>query len=269
MIGYSDLLEETPETPPETVATDTETLQPLIRRRIRITVAYDGTEYHGWQIQPGFATIQGVLEEIVSGIEGTPVHVAGSGRTDAGVHALAQVAAFSLTNRIPPENLKKAINRLLPPAIRIHNVEEVHADFHPRFDSHAKTYCYTMYRAEICPPFDSRYVHHHPYPLNEAWMSLAAACFIGRHDFRPFAAKDERYIRGQSTVRTIFSSHLRREGDRLIYTVRGSGFLKHMVRNIAGTLIECGRGNLPHNMLPHKSGQTAPSRGLTLISVEY
>ncbi len=246
-----------------------ETAQTPTTRRIRVLVAYDGTEYHGWQVQPGFATIQGVLEEIISGIEGSPVHVAGSGRTDAGVHALAQVAAFTLKNPIPPWNLRKAINRLLPPAIRINTVEEVHADFHPRFDSVAKTYRYTFHRTEIVPPMDARYVHHHPYALNEEWMREAAGRFVGTHDFRPFAAKDERYIRGQSTVRTIFSSDLHREGDRLIYTVRGSGFLKHMVRNIAGTLIECGRGNLPHNMLPRKSGQTAPARGLTLVSVEY
>ena len=238
-------------------------------RRIRVIVSYDGTEYHGWQVQPGLPTIQGVLEEIVSGIEGAPVHVAGSGRTDAGVHALAQVAAFTLTNPIPVYNLRFAINRLLPAAIRIQSVEEVHEDFHPRFDSVAKTYRYSIHRTEILPPFDARYVYHFPYPTNEAWMKAAAERFVGEHDFRRFAAKDPRYTRGESTIRTIFSSDLIREGDRLIYTVRGSGFLKHMVRNLAGTLLECGRGNLPHNMMPPKSGRTAPARGLTLVSVEY
>src|ERR1700733_8853844 len=111
-------------------------------RRIRITLAWDGTEFHGWQVQPGLPTIQGVLEEIIGGMEKRPVHVAGSGRTDAGVHAQAQVAAFTIDNPIPTDNLQRAVNRLLPPAIRILDVNEVHENFHPRFDSIAKTYQY-------------------------------------------------------------------------------------------------------------------------------
>ena len=117
-------------------------------RRIRIHLAYDGAAFHGWQVQPGLATIQGALEEILSGIEGAPVHVAGSGRTDAGVHALAQVAAFSLRNPIPAANLRRAVNRLLPPAIRVLSAEEVEPDFHPRFQATAKTYEYRIWRGE-------------------------------------------------------------------------------------------------------------------------
>ena len=120
-------------------------------RRIKITVSYDGTDFHGWQTQPGLATIQGALEKILSDMEGKPMHVAGSGRTDAGVHALAQVAAFTLQNPIPPYNLRKAINRLLPPAIRVLTVEEVHADFHPRYDATAKTYQYRIHRGRDSP----------------------------------------------------------------------------------------------------------------------
>lgn len=243
---------------------------PRLMRRIRITVAYDGTEFHGWQIQPDLATIQGVLEEIVSGMEGKPVHVAGSGRTDAGVHALAQVAAFSIENPIPTENLRRAINRLLPPAVRVLAAEEVHADFHPRFDATAKTYEYRILRAEVCSPFEWRYLHHHPYPLDEKRMISCARTFEGEHDFSAFAASDERDAEGRSKVRRIFSSTLERCGDRLIYRVRGSGFLKHMVRNIVGTLIEAGRGNIADvNTLPAKSGPTAPAKGLFLVSVEY
>src|ERR1700759_972399 len=119
-------------------------------RRIKITVAYDGGGFHGWQVQPGLPTIQGTLEEIISGMEKRPVHVAGSGRTDAGVHALAQVASFTLENPIPLPNLKRAFNRLLPPAIRILSTEELHLDFHPRFDAKAKTYEYRIVRSEIC-----------------------------------------------------------------------------------------------------------------------
>src|SRR5579883_1989543 len=139
-------------------------------RRIRITVSYDGTEYHGWQVQPGLATIQGTLETVLGEMEGSPVHVEGSGRTDAGVHALAQVAAFSLKNPIPAPNLKKAMNRVLPRDIRVLDVAEAAENFHPRFDAIAKTYEYRILRAEICSPFERRYVHHHPYPLNEAAM---------------------------------------------------------------------------------------------------
>ena len=238
-------------------------------RRIRITVAYDGTDFHGWQIQPGLPTIQGVLEEIVAGIEGHPVHVAGSGRTDAGVHALAQVAAFTLENPIPPDNLRRAINRLLPPAIRILDVAETEPGFHPRFDAIAKTYRYSLFREEICPPFAWRWTHHHPYPLDEPRMIRAARVFEGEHDFTAFAAADDRDAEGKSKVRTIFSSVLVREGPALLYTVRGSGFLKHMVRNLMGTLIEIGRGNLAADAFPERSGATAPAKGLTQVSVEY
>ena len=238
-------------------------------RRIRITVAYDGTDFHGWQIQPGLSTIQGTLEEIIGSIEGRPVHVEGSGRTDAGVHALAQVAAFTLENPIPPDNLRRAINRLLPPTIRVVDVVKAPSDFHPRFDSAAKTYRYAVFRGEICPPFQWRYVHHHPYPLNEAAMIRAARVFAGEHDFSAYAAADERDADGRSKVRTIFDSRLERTGDQLLYTVTGSGFLKHMVRNIMGTLFEIGRGNIDGQTLPQKSGPTAPAKGLTMVSVEY
>jgi len=239
-------------------------------RRIRIHLAYDGGPFHGWQVQPGLPTIQGTLEEIVSGMEGKPVHVAGSGRTDAGVHALDQVAAFSIENPIPLPNLKRAINRLLPPAIRVLSTEEAHPDFHPRFDAVSKTYEYRIVRREVCSPFEWPYVHHHPYPLDEERMTRFAPIFTGEHDFTAFAASDDRDAEGQSKVRTIFASTLEREPGRLVYRVRGSGFLKHMVRNIAGTLIEAGRGNIPEVAgLPVKSGPTAPAKGLFLVAVEY
>jgi tRNA pseudouridine38-40 synthase len=246
-------------------------------RRIRITVSYDGTEYHGWQVQPGVATIQRALEEVLSEIEADVVHVDGSGRTDAGVHALAQVAAFRLANPIPLPNLKKAMNRLLPRDIRILDVAEAHESFHPRYEATAKTYEYRMLRGEICPPFDRRFVHHYPYPLDEARMIAVARLLEGEHDFTAFAAADPKDATGRSKVRRIFSSCLTREGDRLIYRVRGSGFLKHMVRNIVGVLLEVGKGNLgsadiearlqPGCKIP--SGPSAPARGLFLVSVEY
>jgi tRNA pseudouridine38-40 synthase len=239
-------------------------------RRIKITLAYDGGGFHGWQVQPGLPTIQGTLEEIISGIEERPVHVAGSGRTDAGVHALGQVAAFSLENPIPLPNLKRAVNRLLPPAIRILSVEDAHPEFHPRFDARAKTYEYRIVRTDVCNPFEWRYVHHYPYPLDEVRMARLAAAFEGERDFSAYAASDDRDSEGKSKVRTIFSSTLTPAEGRLTYRVRGSGFLKHMVRNIVGTLIVAGRGNTEDlNAPPDRCGPTAPAKGLFLVNVEY
>jgi tRNA pseudouridine38-40 synthase len=238
-------------------------------RRIKIHVAYDGGGFHGWQVQPGLPTIQGTLEEIVSDMEGRPVAVAGSGRTDAGVHAVCQVAAFSVENPIPLPNLRRAINRLLPPAVRVLSAEEMPADFHPRFDARAKTYEYRMMRGEICPPFEWPYVWHYPYPLDEERMIRLARQFEGEHDFSVFAAADDRDQEGKSRVRTIFSSVVERGEGRLTYRVRGSGFLKHMVRNMVGTLINAGRGRLDADQFPEQCGATAPAKGLFLMGVEY
>src|SRR5258706_8021793 len=169
-------------------------------RRIKITLAYDGSDFHGWQVQPGLPTIQGALEQIVGEIEGKPVHVAGSGRTDAGVHALAQVAAFSIENPIPVANMRKAINRLLPPAVRVLSVEETHAEFHPRYDAVAKTYEYRIVRSEVVSPFDFHYAYHFPYRLNEPEMIRLAPIFEGEHDFTSFAASDDSDHAGKSKV---------------------------------------------------------------------
>src|SRR5215471_7196835 len=188
-------------------------------RRIRITVCYDGTGYHGWQVQPELPTIQGTIQDVLSNIEGAVVHVTASGRTDAGVHALAQVAAFDLENRIPCENLRRAMNRLLPRDIRVLAAEEAAPDFHARYNAVAKTYEYRIWRDEICPPFDRLYVHHHPYPLDEAVMRELAPLITGEHDFSAFAAADETDEFGRSKVRTIFFSHLCRSGPHLRYRV--------------------------------------------------
>jgi len=246
-------------------------------RRIKILISYDGSDYHGWQVQPGLATIQGVLEGVVSGIEGRAVQLAGSGRTDAGVHALAQVAAFSIENPIPVDNLKRAMNRQLPRDIRVVSVEEAPADFHPRFQARRKTYEYRLYRGEICSPFERLYVYHHPFPLDVDAMVATAPLLEGEHDFSAFAASDERDELELSKVRTIFCSRLAPEGDRLTYRVTGSGFLKHMVRNIVGVLLEAGKGNVDRAAFLARlergcgipPGPTAPARGLFLMGVEY
>lgn len=246
-------------------------------RKLRFDVAYDGTDFNGWQVQPGLPTIQGVLQDVISSIEGKSVHVIGSGRTDRGAHALAQVAAVSIENRIPPDNFRRAVNRLLPSTIRINNVRETAPDFHPRFHARRKTYEYRIYREEVCPPFDRRFVYHHPYPLDEAAMIEATPLFEGEHDFSAFASADEKDALNLSTVRTIFRSTLSRNGAMLIYRITGSGFLKHMVRNIVGVFIEIGKNNLRREHVlacfEHgwrmKVGPSVPATGLFLTSVEY
>jgi tRNA pseudouridine38-40 synthase len=252
-------------------------MDPRPPRRIRLVVAYDGTDFHGWQVQPGLATIQGELERALTGIEGAPVAVAGSGRTDAGVHAEAQVAACTIYNRIPEANLRMALNRLLPRSIRVLEAREAPAEFHPRFDAVGKLYEYRIWREEICPPLLRFGVYHYPYPLDEDRMCALTPLYAGEHDFTAFAAADEKDALGQTKVRRVFESMLAREGPLLVYRVRGSGFLKHMVRMMVGALIEAGKGNLDEAGLrarlapgyPGKAGPAVPGRGLHLVRVEY
>jgi len=243
-----------------------------LARNLKLTLAYDGHDFAGWQIQPDRPTIQGTLVSVIEQLTGEKILPQGSGRTDAGVHALAQTATVTLDSPIPAANFGRALNDVLPQAIRILAVEEMPPDFHARRSAFAKTYRYRIYRGDICSPFMARYVYHHPYPLDESRMVEAAALVEGEHDFTSFAAVDpERNKEGLeiNNVRSIFQSQWQRQGEELIYTVRGSGFLHHMVRNLVGTLIEMGRGNLSHTKLPRKSGATVPSKGLTMVSVEY
>ena len=249
-------------------------------RNLKLTLSYDGTDFSGWQVQPAAPTIQGTLASAIGRLTGENVLPQGSGRTDAGVHALAQVATFFTSSSIPVENFGKALNDILPASIRILHVAEVPETFHARKSARAKTYRYRIYRAPICPPFQARFVWHFPYPLDEADMSRAAALVEGEHDFTSFAAVDPE--RGSengevSNVRTISSSAFERLGDELLYTVRGSGFLHHMVRNLVGTFILVGKGTLkPFDVTRilgardrSAAGATAPASGLFLVSVEY
>ncbi len=245
-------------------------------RTLKLTLAYDGTDFHGWQVQPGLPTIQGELERVLGEIEGKPVPVAGSGRTDAGVHALAQVASLSLENPIPLLNLRRAMNRLLAPAIRVLEVEEAPPGFHARFSARFKLYEYRLWRGEICPPMSWRYLCHHPYPLDLEAMREAAPQFEGTHDFRSLAAAGEEDEQ-TNTVRTVLSSRLEIDGDLLRYRVCGAGFLHHMVRNMVGTLLEVGKGNCRPADIARilasadrtQAGPTAAARGLFLVEVGY
>lgn len=253
-------------------------------RNLKLTLSYDGSEFSGWQVQPGRRTVQGELQQALARLTGERHLPQGSGRTDAGVHALAQVATWATASPIPAANLAKALNDILPAAIRVLGAEEVAADFHARKSAKAKTYQYRIYRADICPPFLARYCHHHPYPLDEAAMSDAAGVVTREHDFTSFAAVDpERHERVQdpeeetNNVRTVFSSEWSREGEELVYRVRGNGFLHHMVRNLVGTFLLVGKGTYTRDDLRRildarnrsAAGATAPPEGLYLVSVEY
>ncbi len=247
-------------------------------RNLKLTIAYDGTDFAGWQVQPDSATVQGTLALAIGRITGEKVLPQGSGRTDAGVHALGQIATFETDSVIPNANFVVALNDILPVSIRVLAVEEVAADFHPRKSAQAKTYRYRVYRKGICPPFLSRYVWHYPYPLDEPAMREAALLVEGEHDFTSFAAVDpERGKETVSNVRRIFFSQWQREPSELIYEVRGNGFLHHMVRNLVGTFLLVGKGTLkPADVIRileakdrSAAGATAPARGLYLVNVEY
>jgi tRNA pseudouridine38-40 synthase len=248
-------------------------------RNLKLLLAYDGTEFSGWQIQPEADTVQGTLASAIGRVTGERVLPQGSGRTDAGVHALGQVATFTTQSPIPPENLVVALNGVLPPSIRVLEAAEVAAEFHARKSARAKTYRYTMFRGAICSPFRARYVWHYSYRLDEAMMQQVAGCIVGEHDFTSFAAVDPEAGREEtvSNIRQIFCSAWQRQGDELIYTVRGSGFLHHMVRNLVGTFLLAGKGTIKAPDLPRilearsrsAAGATAPASGLCLVKVEY
>jgi len=249
-------------------------------RNLKLVLAYDGSDFAGWQVQPDRETIQGTLASAIGRITGEKVLPQGSGRTDAGVHALGQVATFATQSPIPAENLVKALNDILPASIRVLEASDAAEDFHARKSARAKSYRYRIYRADVCPPFLARYVWHYPYPLDEAAMQEAAGVIVGEHDFTSFAAADPERGREDETVsnvRKVLSSVWNCEGDEFVYQVSGSGFLHHMVRNLVGTFLLVGKGTLtPSDVFGilqarnrSLAGATAPAAGLFLVDVKY
>jgi tRNA pseudouridine38-40 synthase len=250
-------------------------------RNIKITLAYDGSEFHGWQMQPGVPTIQGALTEVARRITQERIQIHGASRTDTGVHALGQVANFKTQSALRAQEFQRAFNALLPPSIRVVAAEEMGPDFHARWQSLAKTYHYRIFRGRVVLPFDWRYVFHYPFPLQEGAMAEAARLFEGEHDFTSFAASSgsEEDDRDRNTKRELHRSEFIRntERDELIYIVRGKSFLRYMVRKIVGTLLEVGKGRFAPSDIPRilelrdrsRSGSTVSPEGLYLVSLEY
>jgi tRNA pseudouridine38-40 synthase len=246
-------------------------------RIIRMTLAYEGTAFAGWQRQPGARTVQETLEQSLAAIEERPVGVVAAGRTDAGVHARAQVVSAEVLNRLPPRVLMRALNVRLPQDVRVTSVEDAAADFNARRLARAKVYHYTMALGDDPGPFVRRLVWHIPHTLDVPAMAAAAALLIGEHDFAAFQATGSDV---QTSVRRLLQSRLVDDPGPpryLHYRVTGTGFLRHMVRNIVGTLVDVGRRRWPPDEIltilksrsRHRAGATAPARGLVLVRVLY
>lgn len=243
-------------------------------KRVKLVVAYDGTAYHGWQIQPGAPTIEGELNKALSELLQEEIQVIGASRTDSGVHALCNMAVFDTNTRIPAEKISYALNQRLPEDIRIQESAEVAADFHPRHCSSRKTYEYRILNRPFPLPTKRLYAHFTYVPLDVERMQQGAAYLIGEHDFKSFCSVNSA---AETTVRTIYELTVEKQEDEIIIRVCGNGFLYNMVRIIAGTLIEVGRGNAApkqiKDMLEAKNrqaaGPTAPACGLMLVRYEF
>jgi tRNA pseudouridine38-40 synthase len=256
-------------------------------RNIKFTISYDGTDFCGWQAQPGQITVQGSLTDILEQLTGDRGTINAAGRTDAGVHAAGQVVNFNTESPLAEEELQRAFNALLPPTVRVNAAQEVDPDFHSRWNALAKTYRYRIFRGRVVPPFLWRYVQHDHREMNFGAMAEAARQFVGEHDFTSFAAStgSEEEDRERIPIRTIYRSEWLRVSnteshdwaEEWVYVVRGKSFMRHMVRKMVGTLVDVGRGKLAPSDLPglltmrdrSKSGPTMPPHGLCLDNVEY
>jgi tRNA pseudouridine38-40 synthase len=277
----------------------------LAMQNIKLTIAYDGADFHGWQIQPGLPTIQGAIADAARSITREKIFVHGASRTDAGVHAFGQVAHFKTHSNLTADEFRRALNALLPPQVRIVVAEEVGPDFHSRWQSLPKTYRYRIFRGSVLMPFENRRALHYPWPLDEAAMNQAARMFEGIHDFTSFAASSgsEDDDKDRDMLREIFRSEVASRayapfGDASIfaraaepafreplndaprelhYEVHGKSFLRYMVRKIVGTLLDVGKGKLKPEDIPamfemkdrSRSGPTVPPDGLYLVSLDY
>lgn len=243
-------------------------------KRVKLTVAYDGTNYCGWQVQPNGITVQEVLNQCLSEFTGENIETIGASRTDAGVHALGNVAVFDTEMRMPGDKFSFALNQRLPEDIRIQKSEEVDADFHPRYVKSQKTYEYRILNCRFPIPTERFYSHFTYIPLDVDKMKEAASYLIGEHDFKSFCGTGAQV---KTTVRTVKEIQIEKSGDRITIRITGEGFLYNMVRIIAGTLMDIGGGLYPPEKMKEileakdrkKAGPTAPTRGLTLMKIQY
>lgn len=243
-------------------------------KRVKLTVAYDGTNYCGWQVQPNGITVQEVLNQCLSEFTGENIETIGASRTDAGVHALGNVAVFDTEMRMPGDKFSFALNQRLPEDIRIQKSEEVDADFHPRYVKSQKTYEYRILNCRFPIPTERFYSHFTHIPLDVDKMKEAASYLIGEHDFKSFCGTGAQV---KTTVRTVKEIQIEKSGDRITIRITGEGFLYNMVRIIAGTLMDIGGGLYPPEKMKEileakdrkKAGPTAPARGLTLMKIQY
>jgi tRNA pseudouridine38-40 synthase len=243
-------------------------------RTLKLVLEYDGFDYCGWQVQPDTPTIQGVLEQALAKVLGERIRVNGAGRTDAKVHAWGQVASFRCTSQLPVGALLRALNSTLPKDVAVHEVQETPADFHARFSASGKVYAYRILNRPVHSPLRLRYVWYVPQPLDVPAMMLAGIALQGTHDFAAFQAAGSEV---HTTARTLTELSISRDGDEIILRCAANGFLRHMVRNIVGTLVEVGRGARSpadvRRILEARdrrlAGITAPPQGLYLVQVLY
>jgi tRNA pseudouridine38-40 synthase len=240
----------------------------------KLTIEYDGTDYHGWQVQPGMTTIQGTLQEAVKRIVGKDVHVMGAGRTDAGVHALGQVASLRAEFHHPPDTLRRALTSVLPPDIVVTAVEETDDNFHAQHSAEWKRYRYSLLTRPYPSAIERRYALFVPYHLLTEAMAEAAGSLVGTHDFSAFQAA---HSSAESPVRTVMSAGFRQQGDHLMFEIVADGFLRHMIRIIMGTLLDIGRGKLRPGDIQailegrdrNHASKTISPHGLCLLEVGY
>jgi tRNA pseudouridine38-40 synthase len=249
-------------------------------RYIKLTIAYDGTDFHGWQVQKNKPTVQGEIINVLRRLTQENITLHGAGRTDAGVHALGQIGSFRTQSTLSAVEFQRALNAILPPTIRVMQAEETGPQFNARWSAKGKIYRYRIYRGKVVPPAVYRYVLHYSFPLNEDAMREAASHFVGMHDFSSFAAStgSEEDDKERSMEREVYSTELVRSPDNeeLVFTIRGRSFLRYMVRKIVGTLLDVGRGKLTVEDIDRlfalkdrsKSGPTVPSQGLTMVEVQ-
>ncbi|TAL10262.1 MAG: tRNA pseudouridine(38-40) synthase TruA [Nitrospirae bacterium] len=240
----------------------------------KLTLEYDGTNYHGWQVQPNLPTVQGTLETVISRVAQHKAHVTSAGRTDAGVHALAQVAHFSTTAKLTAEEWLRALNGLLPPDIAVQALEEVPDTFHARYSAKSKLYRYRIFARVQRSALSQSKILHYPYPLDLEAMEVACRALVGTHDFTSFQGAQ---TDNENPVCSVTRLTVDRFGDEVIFEAEANRFLKQMVRNIVGTLLEVGRGKLQAGEIAGilaakdrtKAGPTAPAHGLYLVKVDY